>query len=104
MVLKRTALNENSKNQILANDLVRRLGNTDDRQQNSTKQAVLDQFARKALTSGYSIVQTRRIVLNGVRGWERKRMVRMEDGQRLFRTGKESLSSRIKKKTTAKTS
>ena len=103
MIQKRTALNENSKNQILANDLVRRLANTDDRQPNSVKEAVLDQFARKALTSGYSVIQTRRIVLNGLRGWERKKLRRTQDGLRIFRTGKESLSSRIKKKTTAKT-
>ena len=57
--MKRTALIENSKNQILSN--VRRLAKTDDRQPDSVKQAVLDQFARKALTSGYSLVQTRRI-------------------------------------------
>ena len=57
--MKRTALIENSKNQILSN--VRRLAKTDDRQPDSVKQAVLDQFARKVLTSGYSLVQTRRI-------------------------------------------
>ena len=56
MVQKRTALCENSKNQILSNDLVRRLANTDDRQPDTVKQSVLDQFAKKALTSGYSLV------------------------------------------------
>ena len=65
--------------------------------------AVLDQFAKKVLTSGYSLVQTRRIALNGVRGWENKRVRRLQDGPRLLRTGKESLSSRIKKRTTGKT-
>ena len=38
-----TAMAENPKIQCLSNDLVRRLGNTDDRQQNSRMQAVLDQ-------------------------------------------------------------
>ena len=54
MVQKRTALNENLKKQILSNDLVRRLANTDDRQPDAGKQSVLEQFAKKALTSGYS--------------------------------------------------
>ena len=65
--------------------------------------AVLDQFAKKVLTSGYSLVQTRRIALSGVRGWENKRLRRTQDGLRVFRTGKESLSSRIKKRTTGRT-
>ena len=52
MVQKRTALSENSKNQILANELVRRLANLDERQENSAVECVIDRFAKKALTSG----------------------------------------------------
>ena len=35
MVQKKSALDENSKSQILANELMRRLGNTDQRQEDS---------------------------------------------------------------------
>ena len=63
MVQKRSALDENSKSQILANELMRRMGNTDQRQVDSVKGEVVDQFSMKVLTSGYSLSQTRRIAL-----------------------------------------
>ena len=100
MVQKRSALSENSKNQILANDLIRRLGNTDVRQDNTEVRIVVDKFATKLLTSGYSRQQTRRIIINGIRGWEKKLSRAAKEGRRLFRTGKESELSRIRKKTT----
>ena len=55
MVQKRSALNENSKQQILANDLIRRMGNTDERQGKDVIGDVVDQFAKKILTSGYNL-------------------------------------------------
>ena len=72
MVQKRSALEENSKTQILANDLVRRLGNTDTRQANTVLGGVVDQFGVKVMTSGYTLMQARRIVISGLKGWERK--------------------------------
>ena len=68
MVPKRSALNENSKVQILANDLIRRLSHTDVRQDQKTTEEVIDQFGRKVLTSGYSLHQTRKIIIDGIRG------------------------------------
>ena len=102
MVLKRTALDENSKNQILANDMVRRLANTDVRQNREVIGQVVDQFGKKILTSGYTLRQTRKIVLNGIRGWERKKERALKENRKLFRTSKESLLGRIKKKTQGK--
>ena len=104
MVPKRSALNENSKMQILANDLVRRLSHTDVRQEYKTLGEVIDQFGHKILTSGYSLTQTRKIILDGLRGWDRKRTKRLEDKGYLFRTNKESLRTRIEKKLVGKTS
>ena len=60
-------MEENSKNQILSNDLVRRLGNVDDQQNKEMIKTVVDSYSQKLLTSGYSRVQTRRIILNGIR-------------------------------------
>ena len=99
MVQKRTALGENSKNQILANDLMRRLGNTDERQGVQVRGEVVDGFAKKVLTSGYSIQQTRRIIINGIRGWERRKRTAIEERTKVFRTGKESRPNRIEKRT-----
>ena len=58
-VQRRSALEENSKMQILSNDLVRRLASTDGRQGRKVTGAVIDQYAQKLLTSGYTMIQTR---------------------------------------------
>ena len=104
MVPKRSALNENSKLQILANDLIRRLSHTDLRQDRRTTCEVIDQFGKKVLTSGYSIHQTKKIVLAGIRGWDRKvkRMKQDNDGK-IFRTNRESVKMRTRKKILGKT-
>ena len=95
MVQRRSALEENSKNQILANDLVRRLGNNDVRQERKVVERVVDKFSKKLLTSGYSETQSRRIVINGIRGWEKRLMRSKAEKRNLFRTSKESMSGRI---------
>ena len=101
VVQKRSSLDENSKIQILSNDLVRRLGNTDVRQKKEVSAKVVDNFCKKLLTSGYTITQSRRIAINGIRGWEKKKK---NCKKRLFRTARESLSGRVWKKTVGKTS
>ena len=98
MVQKRSALDENSKSQILANDLIRRLGNTDTRQPRSVLENVVDQFGRKLMTSGYSLIQARRITISGLKGWERKLERARREGRGIFRSSEDSLSGRIKKK------
>ena len=103
MVQRRSALEENSKNQILANDLVRRLGNNDVRQEKEVLVEVVNKFSKKLMTSGYSLSQARRVVSNGVRGWERKKRRAKNEKRNLFRTAKDSMSGRIRKKTTLKT-
>ena len=103
MVPKRSALTENSKLQILSNDLVRRLSHTDIRQDKKTLSQVIDQFGRKVLTSGYSLHQARKIAINGIRGWDRKKDRMLRDSGRLFRTSRESLKVRTKKKLIGKT-
>ena len=79
------------------------MGNTDQRQESKVKGEVVDQFGKKILTSGYSLLQTRKITLNGVRGWERKLERIFKDNKQLYRTAEESLPGRIKKKTTGRT-
>ena len=74
MVQRRSAMEENSKVQIIANDMVRRLANTDPRQGKKEHCRVVNMFAQKLLTSGYSQEQARRIILSGIRGWERRKI------------------------------
>ena len=52
VLMKRSALEENAKVQILSNELARRLGNTDERQDRKTVGEVVDKFCQKLLTSG----------------------------------------------------
>ena len=102
MVQKRSAMGENEKVQILSNDMVRRLASTDPRQENSTRVKVVDQFARKILTSGYSLQQTRRIILGGIRGWRRRLERAKEESRSLYRKASSCQESRLRKKTLGK--
>ena len=65
----KTAMNENSKMQILSNDTVRRLLTTREDMGAQYKGAVIDQYARKLLHSGYSMDQTKKIIKNGIKGY-----------------------------------
>ena len=104
MMQKRSSLDENSKVQILSNDLERRLAHTDDRQERSVMSGVVDSFGKKLLTSGYSLKQVRTITMNGIRGWERRKIRAREEGRSIFRTSQQSMAGRIKKRTIGKTS
>ena len=55
-------------------------------------------YAVKILTSGYSVEQTRRIILSGLRGYEAKVRRRTDEGVPLYRTSEDSGTSRAKKK------
>ena len=103
MMQKRSSLDENSKVKILSNDLERRLAHTDERQDERTRAEVVDGFGKKLLTSGFSLNQVRTIALNGIRVWKRRRTKAKTLGKGLFRTSKESMAGRIKKRTIGKT-
>ena len=60
-------MNENSKMQILSNDMVRRLLNIKDDLRATYKGAVVDKYAEKLLLSAYSREQTLRIVKNDIK-------------------------------------
>ena len=102
VLMKRSALEENAKIQILSNELARRLGNTDERQDRRIVGGVVDKFCQKLLTSEYSFSQTKKITLCGIRGWERRKIRARSERGRLFRTSEESRGGRIKKKTTGR--
>ena len=103
MVQKRSAMGENSKVQILANEMMRRLGNTDQRQGKNINKEVVDGFAKKLLTSGYDRNQTRRIIISGIRGWERRMARAKAEGRKTHRKAVQSAPGRIKKKILGKT-
>ena len=58
-----------------------------------TRLEIVDDYARKLLTSGFSVYQTRRILVNGIKGYENKRRRCLAKRTRLHRSSKESLAS-----------
>ena len=72
-VQKRRAMEENSKNQILANDLVRRMCKSMELMEKDESRKVVEDYAKKLLNSGYSVEHVRRIIVNGIRGYEGRR-------------------------------
>ena len=60
-------MGENTKILSLSNDLVRGLVNTKELHL-KYREDVVDQYARKLITSGYSKEQVQKILLNGIKG------------------------------------
>ena len=61
-------MDDNSKMNILANDMRRRLLNTDEGLEEAVRGAVVDQYAVKLMRSGYGKEQTRKIIKNWIKG------------------------------------
>ena len=97
-VRKTSAMSENPKVQCLSNDLVRRLLNTREQLPNSYRTEVVDGYGRKLMTSGYTKEQTRRILVNGIKGYMNKVARRRRNGTRTHLTAEESSHGRIHKK------
>ena len=102
-IQKSSAMGENVKVQIVAQDLVRRLSNTMEALGSKEKARVVDEYAQKLLNSGYEEYQVRRIIVSGIKGFEGKKLRHERQGWRLRRTAAESGDTRAKKKLLAKT-
>ena len=101
-VQKRSAMEENSKQQVLANDLVRRLCNSMEQLGEEERRRIIDGYSQKLLNSGYNVEQVRKIIVNGIRGYEGRKKRCQYEGRRLHRTGKESQGARERKKLLSK--
>ena len=88
----------------LANDLTRRLLNTSERLSMDERIKVVDDYSQKLFNSGYTLEQVRRIITNGIKGYEKKLTEsRRTDGRKLHRTSTESSLTRRRKKLMGKT-
>ena len=85
---------ENTKIQILSQDMVRRLMNTKEELGATNRGAVVDMYAKKLLQSGYSREQTRKIITNGIKGFKSKRRSRIANNEPVRRTARRSMKSR----------
>ena len=99
VVQKSSAMDENSKMRILANDLTRRLLNTSESLGMDAKIQVVDHYSQKLINSGFGVEQVRKIVINGIKGYEKRvQESRQVGGRRLRRTAGESSAGRVRKK------
>ena len=97
-VHKNSAMEENIKMQILANDVVRRLNNTHEALGRSQIARVVDGYGQKLLNSGYKIEQVRAILVRGIRGYEGRKLRCKKEGRKLKSIAMESSLRRRKKK------
>ena len=94
---------EDSKIRSLTNDLVRRLLTTRESVPDKVRWEIIDDFAQKLLNSGYPLDQTRRIIVAGLKGYEKKlKESSIPGGKKLHRTSQESSASRAWRKLTGK--
>ena len=102
-VQKTSAMGENTKVQILSQDMIRRLLNTSESLGAGAKEKVVDDYSQKLMNSGYSREQTAKIVVNGIKGYESKRRRRIAEGRELRTTAAGSRVKRYREKLLGKT-
>ena len=99
----RSAMEENAKMKILANDLTRRLLNMSEDLGMDERVKVIDDYSQKIINSGYSRDQTRKIVINGIKAYENKLELCRRGERKLHRNAAESFGKRSRKKLLDKT-
>ena len=102
-----STMSENPKVQCLSNNLVRRLLNTQEQLPNNLRAEVEDRYGVKLMSNGFIREQTRKILVNRIKGYMSKKERRSKSGiggGRLHRTAEESSKVRMMKKLLSKSS
>ena len=102
VIHKKSALSENCKMASLSQNLVRRMRNTSELVAIEERVKIVDKYTGKLINSGYSMVQSRRIVVAGLRGYEASLRRVERTGQKLHRSAAEGAVKRNRKKLLAK--
>ena len=70
VIMKRSAISDHSRYNILANELVRRLSNMKkEKTSHEDKEEVIEHFTKQCKTSGYSRNETKEGVTSGLKRW-----------------------------------
>ena len=86
VIMQRSAISDNSRYNILSNELVRRLSNMNkDGTTQEEKLEVVEHYIQQCKTSGYSRHETREGVVSGIKGWKRKHQRRERDNINFYR-------------------
>ena len=68
---RRSAMPESTRRATLNQELIRRLINTSEQVEMTTRLEIIDRYAEKLLNSEYPLDQTRNIIIGGLKGYER---------------------------------
>ena len=100
-----TALDENTIVRALSNDLIRMFLNTREDTETEVKDKIIDDYSTKLRTSGFEIDQVRRLIVAGIKGYERKLAKSKLSGRKtIHRSAKESQGLRRRTKLLGKSS
>ena len=72
VIQKRSAMPENMQMSSLNQEVIRRMLNTSERLEDAWRIGIVDDYARKLMNSGYELNYTRKVMLGGLTGYERK--------------------------------
>ena len=108
VIQRRSAMPENMRVSTLTQEVIRRMMNTSERLDQEERNDVIDTYARKLVNSGYSLEQSRKFIISGLTGYERRLALSMDKENPKWRplhegAGYNAKARRIKKMT-AKTS
>ena len=104
VIMKRSAQGEQQKMDILSNELVRRLSNVCNQVDFKESIRLIDHYCKQLKSSGYGWVQAREVVICGLKGFHNKCARRQQAGEDFYRKAGKTLSTRVRKKLTQKTS
>ena len=104
VIMKKSALAENTKVSSLTQDLIRRMKNTSEYLEQEERNCVVDTFAAKLYLSGYQDDQIKKIVIAGLKGYENL-LKRVKEGKTvLHKSAKQGEKARMKRKLLGKSS
>ena len=85
ITLETSSIAKQDNMQSLSQEVVRRLQRTDQKKTQKEEDMILDKFAHKIKTSGYSISQTRTVILAGIKHYKRKTQEAEQSGKSINR-------------------
>ena len=94
VTLENSAWAWSPKHSSLAQNMVRRMSNTTERLDQGTWDEIINKFAAKLRTSGYSRNQAREIITSGLKGYKNRRRREMEGGTPIQRMKHKTQKSR----------
>ena len=93
VIMERSAMGDKQRHSILANELIRRLSNTD-HEENDIEETtrIIESFTQQLKSSGYNRKTAREIVVSGSLGWKRKIKRREQEGTDFYRSARSTLA------------